>query len=63
MIYHKSVKAFNDQASKIQLVIDELPITIYTNQREVVKFFTQREKYHSSANEILKDAAQRIAKK
>ncbi|VDM71939.1 unnamed protein product [Strongylus vulgaris] len=37
MIYHKSVKAFNDQASKIQIVIDELPVTIFTNQREVVK--------------------------
>ncbi|CAJ0606717.1 unnamed protein product [Cylicocyclus nassatus] len=63
MIYHKSVKAFNDQASKIQLVIDELPVTIFTNQREVVKFFIQREKYHSTATGILKELIEKIDKK
>ncbi|KJH50781.1 hypothetical protein DICVIV_03026 [Dictyocaulus viviparus] len=73
MIYHKSVKCFNDQwfflipshfkASKIQMVIDELPTTLFTNQREVVKFFAQREKYHAAAVEILKEAAENLNKK
>lgn len=63
MIYHKSVKAFNDQASKIQIVIDELPVTIFTNQREIVKFFKEREKFHSTANDILKEAISSLSKK
>ncbi|KAL6735212.1 hypothetical protein Aduo_005675 [Ancylostoma duodenale] len=63
MAYHKSVKAFNDQASKIQLVIDELPATIFTAQREIVKFFIQREKYHSTAAGILKEAMEKLEKK
>ncbi|WKX97693.1 hypothetical protein Q1695_013400 [Nippostrongylus brasiliensis] len=63
MTYHKAVKSFNDQASKIQIVIDELPVTQYTNQREVVKFFAQLEKFHTTANEILKDALRTLAKK
>ncbi|VDN22238.1 unnamed protein product [Cylicostephanus goldi] len=50
------------EASKIQLVIDELPVTIFTNQREVVKFFIQREKYHSTATGILKDLVEKIEK-
>ncbi|KAJ1350045.1 hypothetical protein KIN20_005751 [Parelaphostrongylus tenuis] len=36
-LYQKTVRNFNEQASKIQLVIDELSSTIYTNQREVVR--------------------------
>ncbi|VDO91606.1 unnamed protein product [Haemonchus placei] len=63
MFYHKSVKAFNDQASKIQVVIDELPMTIFTNQREIVKFFAQREKFHTSASDIMKDALKHLPKK
>ncbi|EYC41325.1 hypothetical protein Y032_0573g156 [Ancylostoma ceylanicum] len=63
MAYHKSVKSFNDQASKIQLVIDELPATIFTAQREIVKFFIQREKYHTTAGGILKEAMEKLEKK
>ncbi|KAK6736349.1 hypothetical protein RB195_019184 [Necator americanus] len=63
MAYHKSVKAFNEQASKIQLVIDELTATIFTNQREIVKFFIQREKFHSTAAGLLKEAIDKLKKK
>ncbi|VDM54262.1 unnamed protein product [Angiostrongylus costaricensis] len=63
VLYQKTVRNFNEQASKIQLVIDELPSTIFTNQREVVKFFAQREKYHTTAAEILKEAVENLKKK